>query len=142
MVINTAGSTHYYQAICLDWIVKQKVPTTFALWLGLLTTDPTQTGLGIEVSGGGYKRILLSPSDFSATSTLVSPDFGSACVTTKVKSFDKSTAPWGLITHYGIWTAQTAGKMLFFDDLPDPQNFDRRGLRLEIPEGDIRILSV
>lgn len=86
--------------------------------LGLFTADPTETGsLAAEVSGGSYARqsITWGAAAGGVKSNSADCDFGTA------------TAPWGVVSHWGICTALTAGSMLVYgalDSTADVQTND------------------
>jgi hypothetical protein len=73
------------------------------VYLGLSTADPLDTGAGLaEPVGGGYARKAIT--------------FGTAAARAITQSalvqFDEVTAPWGLISHWALFDALSAGNML------------------------------
>jgi len=80
-------------------------PTT--VYAALYTSDPTDTDVGTEVSGGGYVR---QPITFGA------PNNGVASNSADVV-FPVATADWGTITHFGIRDAETGGNLLYYGPL-------------------------
>ena len=73
-------------------------------YLALFLTDPTASGTGTEVSGGGYARKIIN---FSAPS-LVS---GKEQVSNSAPvDFGTLTADLGTVAYWGIYDALTAGK--------------------------------
>lgn len=91
-------------------------PTVLAI--SLHTADPTDAGTGAEVSGGSYARVDRPPLD--ANWRGVSATDG---VTDNVADivFPSPTANWGVITHFGIWDATTAGNLLIHGALTTPK---------------------
>lgn len=79
------------------------------LHVSLHTADPTDTGGGAEVTGGSYARVARAPLDanWSAVSATDGITKNVAAIT-----FPAPTANWGVVTHFGIWDASTAGNML------------------------------
>lgn len=80
-----------------------------ALFVSLHTASPTDTGTGTEVSGGSYARVQRDPSDSNwtgASSTDGLTDNVAAI------TFPSPTANWGVITHFGIWDASSAGNLI------------------------------
>lgn len=72
-------------------------------YVALYTTDPTDTGTaGTEVSGGGYSRKL-------ATFTVTA----SSATNSADVNFGQASAAWGNVAYFAIWTAASAGNMLF-----------------------------
>ena len=75
-----------------------------AVYIGLHTADPTDTGSGAEVSGFGYARQAMA---FGASSG------GTASNSSAVEFPAASGGNWGTITHIGIYDASTSGNLLF-----------------------------
>ena len=80
-------------------------PATF--YLALFTTDPGETGGGVEVAGGGYARQAI-PNDTTNWPAAA----GSSKSNAVAKSFPAATANWGTVTHVALMTALTAGSMV------------------------------
>jgi hypothetical protein len=83
------------------------------LFLGLSTADPLDTGAGLaEPSDGAYSRATIT--------------FGAAAaraVTQNAKlTFAQATAAWGVLTHYGVFDAVSAGNMLAHGSLTVAKN--------------------
>lgn len=92
-----------------------------ALHIGLLTAAPSDTGGGTEVSGGSYARVSLSPSvtNWAATNgatTTTNPSTGTGGTTSNnvAITFPTPSANWGVVTHFGVYDASTAGNLLFW----------------------------
>lgn len=85
-----------------------------ALYISLHTADPTDAGTGAEVSGGGYARVQRDPADanWSGASATDGLTDNVAAIT-----FPTPTANWGVVTHFAIWDAATAGNMLIHGQL-------------------------
>ena len=85
-------------------------------YLALFLTDPTASGTGTEVSGGGYARKIIN---FSAPS-LVS---GTEQVSNSAPvDFGTLTADLGTVAYWGIYDALTAGNFLY----PEQERTQRR----------------
>lgn len=80
-----------------------------AVFVGLFTAAPTDAGGGTEVTGGSYARVAVSQADgsWAAPSGTPSQTSNSAAVT-----FPAPTASWGVITHFGIFDASSAGNLI------------------------------
>lgn len=80
-----------------------------ALHVSLHTADPTDAASGAEVSGGSYARVQRDPLDanWSAASATDGITKNVASIT-----FPTPTANWGVVTHFAIWDAASAGNML------------------------------
>lgn len=101
----------------------QSAPTTSTLYVGLLTSAPSDTGGGTEVSGGSYARVSVSSSlanwagTQSAGSTTASSGTGGQTSNNAAITFPTPTAGWGTVTHFGIYDASTSGNLLFYGAL-------------------------
>jgi hypothetical protein len=76
-------------------------PLTTTAYVSLHTADPLDTG-GSEVTGGSYAR--QGPVTFANAGNNPTVASNSGIVT-----FPAATAAWGTITHFGVWSASTAG---------------------------------
>lgn len=82
-------------------------PMPTSLYVGLFTAAPGEGGGGTEVSGGGYARVRLTASPASS---------GSASNASTL-TFPRATANWGIVTHVGVFDAQTGGNLLVYGAL-------------------------
>ena len=73
-------------------------------YISLHTADPAGSGAN-EVSGGSYAR--QARGTFSQTGTDPRSASNDAII-----DFPVATAPWGTITHFGIWDAVSGGNFL------------------------------
>lgn len=94
------------------------------LYVGLFTTNPTDTGGGVEVSGSGYTRVTIvsNATNWAATNaaaSTVAPSTGNTGTTSNngAITFGTPGANWGVITGFGIFDASTAGNLLIFGAL-------------------------
>lgn len=83
------------------------------VYIGLMTAEPNDDGSGVvEPSGGGYVRL-------SVANTL--GEWPAASVGAKtnasILAFTAASAPWGVITHFGIFDAVSGGNILAFGAL-------------------------
>lgn len=85
-----------------------------AVYVGLFTSDPTDAGTGVEVTGGSYVR---------KTATFAAPSSGT-CATNADVQFDQATADWGLVTHFGIFDASSGGNLLYHGQLTSSKNIE------------------
>ena len=102
--------------------------TTSGTYLALFTAAPTNSGGGTEVSTSGtaYARQAIS---FSAAAARLKTS--SATVT-----FPVATAGFGTVTHWGIFSAVTAGTMYAWGSFTSSQTVNT-GNQLTVPSGDI-----
>lgn len=83
-------------------------PTVLAV--GLFTAAPSDSGGGTEVTGGSYARATLNPLD----ANWAAPSAGNGVTSNSVAiNFATPTANWGLVTHFAVFDATTAGNLLF-----------------------------
>lgn len=80
-----------------------------ALWVSLHTEDPYDDATGSEVSGGAYGRVQLDPGD--ANWSEEDPYGGESTNLVAITFPAPVGANWGLITHFGLWSASTAGNL-------------------------------
>lgn len=101
----------------------QSAPTTSTLYVGLLTSAPSDSGGGTEVSGGSYARVAVTSSTAnwagtqSAGSTTASSGTGGQTSNNVALTFPTPTAGWGTVTHFGIYDASSGGNLLFWGSL-------------------------
>jgi hypothetical protein len=93
-----------------------------ALYVGLLTAAPSDTGGGTEVTGGSYARVSWAPNGTNWTNTQnsgtgVSSGTGGTTSNSGAITFPAPTANWGTISHFAIYDASTVGNMLWWGAL-------------------------
>src|SRR4029077_15148585 len=76
-------------------------PLTTTAYVSLHTADPGDSGTS-EVSGNAYAR--MGPVTFANAGNNPTVTSNSAIVT-----FAAATGSWGTVTHFGVWSALTAG---------------------------------
>lgn len=91
-------------------------PTVLAV--ALFTAAPSDSGGGTEVSGGSYARVQRDPLDANWTGASATDGLtdNAAALT-----FPAPTANWGVVTHFGIFDATTAGNLLIHGALTTPK---------------------
>jgi len=91
-----------------------------ALFVGLLTTAPTDSTAGTEVTGGSYARVSVTSAlanwagTQSAGSTTASSGTGGTTSNNGTITFPAPTANWGVVTSLGVYDAITTGNLLFY----------------------------
>jgi len=109
-----AGLSDYLEDKILQHLLRDGSWTKpSAIYVALHTSDPLDTGLGSEVSGGSYARIQHGPSD----ATWTDPDASGISVNVGAVTFDSPSASWGTVTHVALWDAVTAGNLLASGEL-------------------------
>lgn len=119
-----AHMSNYLENKLIDLIFRSGTFTTpSALYVGLFTTNPSDTGGGTEVSGGSYARAQLNPSTSNWADTAggtAATSSGTTGTTSNKAAITWSTAPtanWGTVTGIGIFDASTSGNLLFWAPL-------------------------
>ena len=80
------------------------------LYVGLLTSAPSDSGGGTEVTGGSYARVAHGPSD----ATWAAPAGGNGQTSNaSAITYPAPTANWGTVTHFGIFDALAGGNPLY-----------------------------
>ena len=90
------------------------------LYVGLLTAAPSDSAAGTEVSGGSYARVAVTSglSAWAGTqgagTTVASTGTGGTTSNNAAITFPAPTANWGVVTHFAIYDAATAGNLLYW----------------------------
>lgn len=117
-----AGFTNSLEAAVLDHVFGKTASTQPTnLWVGLSTTTPTEAGGNFtEPSAGAYARVSTDPTDWNAAVA------GDPSITDNAGAltFPTATASWGTVTHFGIWSASTAGTLRIFGALTANKTID------------------
>lgn len=101
----------------------QTAPTTTTLYVGLLTAAPSDSGGGTEISGNAYARVAVTSSlanwagTQAAASTVASSGTGGQTSNNAAITFPTPTGSWGVVTHFAIYDAASAGNLLFWGAL-------------------------
>lgn len=104
----------------VTWTAIATMPAPHALYVGLLTAAPSDSGGGTEVSGGSYARVSVSSTlanwagTQSAGSTTASSGTGGLTSNNGAITFPSPTANWGVVTHLGIYDMPTTGNLLYW----------------------------
>lgn len=85
-------------------------------YLALFLTDPTASGTGTEVSGGGYARKIIA----FGTPTLVSGK--EQVVNADSVDFGTMSADLGAVAFWGIYDAQSGGNLLWYGSFTRSKN--------------------
>jgi hypothetical protein len=115
-----AAASNYLENNLIDWLLRGQTfmaPTN--TYMGLFTAAPSDSGGGTEVSGGSYARVTIASSlanwagTQSSGSTTASSGTGGATSNNGAITFPAPTANWGVVTHWGLFDASSAGNLLF-----------------------------
>lgn len=121
--MGTAQASDYLENKIIDHLFRAATwakPTT--LYVALFTSAPSDSGGGTEVTGGSYARVPLNPSDTNWTATQGgtsgnSSGTGGQTSNAVAITYPAPTADWGVITHWAICDAITAGNRIVWDAL-------------------------
>lgn len=119
-----AGKSDYLENKFIDWLLRaQSFTAPATVYVGLLTAAPSDSGGGTEVSGGSYARVAVTSAlanwagTQSAGSTTASTGTGGQTSNNGAVTFASPSANWGVITHFGIYDASSAGNLLYWAPL-------------------------
>ena len=99
-----------------------------SVYLGLFTSNPTDSNAGIELSAPSYTRQVVS---FGAASS------GSSSNVSAI-SYDQATTDWGTIGWVGLYDAATSGNLLYYGALDTATTIDTNEIFV-IPIGNLTI---
>jgi hypothetical protein len=129
-----AGFSDYLENKLTDLIMRgQAFSAPANVYIALFTAAPTDAGGGTEVStsGTGYTRATLVTSlanwagTQSAGSVAASSGSGGVSSNNGVISFPTpSGGAWGVVTHFGVFDAISAGNLLFWGPLGAPKTIN------------------
>lgn len=86
-----------------------------ARFVSLHTADPGNTGAN-EVAGGSYARQAATFTNAGNNPTVAS--------NSGVIQYPTATAPWGTVTHFGLWSASSGGSFLGSAAVTVPKTID------------------
>lgn len=116
-----AALTNFAENKLIDALLRAQAIGTPATWhVGLFTAAPSDTGGGTEVSGGSYARVAVTASlaNFAGTqsagSTTASSGTGGTSSNNNAITFPAPTANWGVVTHFGLFDASSAGNLWIY----------------------------
>jgi hypothetical protein len=124
-----AEFSDYLENKVLDHVLRNvsySSPTT--VFVGLYTSNPTDTNSGTEVTGGSYARQSLSVTTASAGIVTSSADV----------TFPQCTASWGSVGFIGILDAVTSGNLLMHTALTTAKTIDSGDI-LKITTGNLTV---
>lgn len=116
--------TNFFENKLVDQIFRAQAYTFPAtLYVGLLTAAPSDSAAGTEVAGGAYARVAVACSlanwagTQAAGSTAASSGDTGTTSNNNVITFPAPTANWGVVTHWGVYDAASAGNLLMYGTL-------------------------
>jgi hypothetical protein len=123
-----AALSNYLENNLIDRLLRGQTftfPTN--VYFGLLTSAPSDTGGGTEVSGGSYARVTVAASmtnfagtQGAGTTTASSGTSGTTSNNVNI-TFPTPTASWGVISYVAVYDASTSGNLLLWGALTTPK---------------------
>jgi len=125
------AKSDYLENKLIDFLFRgQSYTPPATLYVGLLTSAPTDAGGGTEVTGGSYARVGITSSlanwagTQSAGSTTASTGTSGTTSNNVAITFPAPTANWGTVSHFGIYDAPTGGNLLYYAALTTPKTIN------------------
>lgn len=119
-----SAKSDYIENKIIDWFFRAQAFTPPAtMYVGLLTSAPSDSGGGTEVSGGSYARVAVTSSltNWAGTqasgSTVASSGTSGTTSNNSPISFPAPTANWGTVSHFGLYDASSGGNLLWWGSL-------------------------
>ena len=114
----------YAENTLIDWFFRgQAFSPPSTMYVGLLTSAPSDSGSGTEVTGNNYARVSFASSFTNWAGTQGAGTTGGSTGTSGTTSnnvavvFTTPSASWGLVTHFGIYDAPSGGNLLIYGAL-------------------------
>jgi len=125
---NAQALTDYAENKIVDAVFRgQSLGAPATYYVALFTSACSDSAAGTEVTGGSYARVAVTSSlanwagTQSAGSTTASSGTGGQTSNNAALPFPSPSAPWGTVTHFGIFDASTAGNMWICQSLTAPK---------------------
>ena len=140
-----AAASDYLENQIIDHIFRTATFTKpITLFVALFTAAPSDAGGGTEVTGGSYARVSILSIDTNWNATQggtagVSSGAGGLTDNAVVITFPVPTANWGLVTHFGIFDAGTAGNLYVHGVLTQAKTINNGDPAPNFPTGDIDV---
>jgi hypothetical protein len=121
---SAAAMTDFAENKVLDATLRAQAIGTPATWyIALYTACPTDSTAGTEVTGGSYARVAVTAGltqwagSQAAASTTASSGTGGTTSNNATITFPAPTAPWGVVTCWGLTDAPSAGNIWIYSAL-------------------------
>lgn len=128
----SAFSDHL-EAALINATLRGATYTGSAVYVALFTSDPTDAGSGVELVDGAYVRQRAHASVASDGFTI--PANGSSSNTRNL-IFPAIAGTQKIVTHWGIFDAQTGGNLLYHSPMVNPKTLDPTDV-LSFPIGSL-----
>lgn len=87
------------------------------VYVALFTSAPSDAGGGTEASGGAYARAAVTNNSTNWPAAAGAVKSNGTAIT-----FAQATAPWGNVTHFGVFDALSGGNLLYWGALNTPRS--------------------
>lgn len=117
MVANATSMSDYWENKVVDHLFRATAYTAPATqYVGLSTAACSDSSFGTEVTGGSYARVAVTSATTAwkgthGTTTGASSGTGGTISNAAAITFPAPTANWGVVTHFFIADAATAGNL-------------------------------
>ena len=126
-----SAKTNYLENKIIDWLFRgQAFAPPSTLHFALFTASASDSGVGTEVTGGGYARVSVaaSLSNFSGTqgpsTTTASNGITGTTSNNVAITYPAPTGNWGQVVGMGIFDSATGGNMLIYTALTAPKTIN------------------
>lgn len=126
-----SAMSDYLENKLIDQVFRgQAYSAPATLYVGLLTSAPSDAGDGAEPAGGNYARAAIASSlvNWSGTqaagSTAASSGTGGQTSNNVPITFQVPAAGWGTVTHFGVYDSASGGNLLFYGELAIPKTIN------------------
>ena len=117
-----------FETRVLTWVFTTGAATRPTAWhVALFTSNPAEDASGTEIATGGYVR---QSAAFTVT--------GNTATNDAALEYPTATAPYGTVTHVGVFDAASAGNLIAYAPLNSSKAIST-GDVLRIPAGDLDI---
>ena len=110
------------------------LPKPSGVYVALYTADPGPGDGGTEVSGGGYARVQVGPSNAAWND----PAGTGVTANTSDIVFPTPSADLGLATHFALKDALTGGAQIYSNALAPPRTLSN-GVSVRFPAGSLTV---
>lgn len=111
-------ATNYFETMILNVLRGVQAGAPATVYVGLFLTNPTEAGVGTEVSYTGYQRQAIA---FAAPAAMQN---GIGVQNSAEITFPIAPSAAGTVTHLGVFDSQTSGNMLVYGELETPQSIE------------------
>jgi hypothetical protein len=116
-----AGKSDFLENAVLNKVFNATAfPASSPVFVALFTAAPTDAGGGTEVSGNAYARVSVTANSTNFLTSTAGTTNNLIAIT-----FPQATpSGWGVVTHFGIFDASTAGNLLYWAALTASKTID------------------